>query len=195
MQDFYLSTDEQMDVLISLREVLHQVWRVRSNPHCWKWAIIALVSAANGALICNLAGTMQVGALRKGDRERMIQALQDQISSQGLSELPDVYLETPMKLLGMVASDNRFDAGAGPPICVTEDQRQAFDRLIRLRNIFMHFQPQSLSIAIADLPPIFLNVIGIVKAVAADGYSFRRLNYEDRNELTATCVLIEKAVV
>ncbi len=81
----YLSTDEQHDVLVSLREVLHQVERVAAGDiHCWKWAVIALASAVNGTLTCNLSGTMQVGALRKDDAEQTIMALQ----RDGATEMP-----------------------------------------------------------------------------------------------------------
>lgn len=194
MRDLYLSTDEQLDVLISLREALHQVQRVLDEPQCWKWAIVALVSATNGALTCNLTGTMLVGALKKPSRNLMINALQHATRSQGLSDLPEVYLEAPMKLLDMVSNTDRFDPGSGPCLCISQDQRSAFEHLIVLRNAFMHFQPQSLSIAISDLPPTFLLVIGIVKAIAADGHSLRHLCEESREEVSTTCDRLEQAL-
>ena len=32
----YLHTSEQFDVLVSLREVMHQLERVQGDPQCWK---------------------------------------------------------------------------------------------------------------------------------------------------------------
>lgn len=196
MQTSYINTDEQLDVLISVREALHQVQRSANDPTCWKWAIIALVSATNGALVCNLSGTTHVGALKKSDRAKMIQAIDASLQSCGLSPgLPDVRLETPMKLLDMAANRHRFDAGAGPLIPISHDQRGAFAWLLELRNTFMHFQPQGWSLYISDLPGAFIQVLRVVKRAALDGHSFRHLSDEEREELLGNCAALERMLI
>lgn len=123
----------------------------------------------------------------------MILAIQETKDSYGLkSELPDVFLETPLKLLDMVSNHHRSDPGSGPRLPISNEQRDAFEWLLGLRNGFMHFQPQSWSIAISDLRPTFLQVIEILKVVEADGHSFRHLGECDQKDIENTITLLEK---
>ena len=71
----YLETSEQLDVLHSMQEVLWQLQRDEKNRTNLKWATIALCNALNSMLVCNLSGSMQVGALRQNDAFAEIQRL------------------------------------------------------------------------------------------------------------------------
>ena len=61
----WLRVDEQSDVLVSLDECLNCVRRVREEPAFWKWAILSIHNALQGAIVCHLSGTAQLGALAK----------------------------------------------------------------------------------------------------------------------------------
>ena len=71
----YLETDKQLDVLHSMQEVWRQLQRDEKTFANLKWATIALCNALNSMLVCNLSGTMQVGALRQNDAVTEIQRL------------------------------------------------------------------------------------------------------------------------
>lgn len=177
----YLSTDEQHDVLISLREVLHQVERVTAGDiHCWKWAVIALASAVNGALTCNLSGTMQVGALREEDAESTIAALQKDAATE---MPPRPRLAPPDVLLKRARRDDKRVERAGPTLTISPHQKRSFDRVFEFRNAFLHFEPLGWSIETSGMPSIFENVLQIVGQTLADGWSFRHLDDHDRAEL------------
>ncbi len=167
----YLRTDEQHDVLVSLKEVRNQIVRTDQDIDCWKWALIALASAVNGALTCNLSGTMQVGALCQKNAKRTITALQMDSSE----ELPEPRLANPHELLRRAKGEGRIEQ-AGPLIYATASQEKSFLRLFEFRNQFIHFHPTSWSIEITGMPSIFLDVMQIIEGTIDDGWSFRHLD-------------------
>jgi hypothetical protein len=167
----YLQTDEQHDVLVSLREVRNQILRTDQDINFWKWALIALASAVNGALTCNLSGTMQVGALCKRNAKRTIAALQIDSSEK----LPEPRLANPHELLRRAKGHGRIER-AGPLIYVTASQEKSFLRLFEFRNQFIHFHPTSWSIEMTGMPSTFLDVMQIIEGAIDDGWSFRHLD-------------------
>ena len=64
----YLETDKQLDVLHSMQEVWRQLQRDEKTFANLKWATIALCNALNSMLVCNLSGSMQVGAFAEIQR-------------------------------------------------------------------------------------------------------------------------------
>ena len=173
----YLRTDNQIDVLISLREVNHQLQRVKHDDSCWKWATIALASAVNGALTCNLTGTMQVGALEKSLVDKTISALQ----SESTKNMPLQRLATPSELLNRSKLRERIEH-SGSPIIASTSQEDSFNLLFTRRDEFLHFKPSSQSIEVGSLPLTFRNVLDIIKQTIDDGWSFRNL---ERNSPSA----------
>jgi hypothetical protein len=78
--DIWLRIDEQTDVVVSLSECLHCIRKLGEEPAFWKWAILSLHNALQGAMVCHLSGTAQLGALgeesikRRSDRRRRVGA-------------------------------------------------------------------------------------------------------------------------
>jgi hypothetical protein len=182
-EDFsmWLDTDEQHDVLVSLIEVEHQLRRVADgNIHCWKWAIIALASAVNGALTCNLSGFMQVGALCEQDAEQMIASSQ----MDAKAERPkDPCLAKPGMLLKRARRTDKRLEPAGPILNIDSNQARAFRRLFHLRNAFLHFKPLGWSIETSGMVSIFQEMLSIIDQTITGGWSFRHLGNHDRKQL------------
>lgn len=191
MSDPYLHTGEQIDVLVSLREVMHQLQRAQSDPQCWKWVVNALVSAANGAMVCNLSGSMGIGALIERHQRKMIEALDVTMRTQGaVSDLPRTFLDTPSALLANVKKQERVEAGSGPPHRFSDEVENDFAWLIEVRNNFTHFQPQGWSIHIPSIAEKSLSTLSIVEAVAKDGHSLRHLEGCEYEEVIKGCEAI-----
>ena len=174
----YLETDEQNDVLTSLREVSHQLDRIKLDAGNWKWAVIALSSAVNGAMTCNLTGTMQIGALEKNKVEKTVSALQ----SKSTQNLPIQHLAKPLELLNRIQNKDRFEQ-AGPPIEITSAQENSVATILFLRNQFMHFSPSSWLIEVNGLPNTFVHIISLIDIIRNDGWSFRHLGAANAKEL------------
>ncbi|WP_209833102.1 hypothetical protein [Ruegeria sp. HKCCE3926] len=180
----YFYTDEAHDVLISLSEVVHQMERVaQGDKHCWKWVVIAMASAINGALTCHLSGNIQVGALTKIDARATIDALQD----HNHDELPKKpKLANPRELFVRARREDKRLEPAGCILTLSSVQKRAFDKLFELRNSFSHFEPRGWGIEVSGMPSIMLNLLNIIEQIYDDCWAFRHLSdndYEDFNRL------------
>jgi hypothetical protein len=176
----YLRVDERTDVLLSLQQCDLSVRLARRSQGNWKWAILALHNALQGALVCHLSGSAQLGALT----ERSISDWLSWYGGDRTLKPPREWLADTKELFSRLsAADKRYEA-AGPIIRVTDAQAAAFDRLHALRNDFQHFTPKGWSLEIAGLPEIFLNVLDVISAIADALYAFRHMEAEERGELT-----------
>ena len=176
-----LITDEQHDVLISLKEVMHQLRNVNQNVFAWKWAIIALASTLNGALTCLLTGSAGIGALEQNNARKTLSALQ-----QG-SELrfPNPYLANPLELLERAVNLSDRIERAGSVLDLSISQKESFEKLFNFRNQFIHFKPQGWVIDMRGMSQIFLSNMEIVEYIVEDNWSFRHMSETHQTELKA----------
>jgi hypothetical protein len=56
-QDDWLRIDEQIDVLASLSLCLKTLGMVADDPTQWKWTILSMHNALQGASVCHLSGS------------------------------------------------------------------------------------------------------------------------------------------
>lgn len=160
----WLRINEHTDVINSLSFCLTCLKRVDAEPHIWKWATIALHSGLQGAMVCHLTGTDNLGALTKEsakkwmdwhdrDRNGEIKRTQTGIDEYGfpITEFtskedrpPDKILAKPSILFERLYSiKTRCGLDGGGMITVTEDQKRSFRKINLIRNHFVHFSPKS----------------------------------------------------
>ncbi|CUH59795.1 hypothetical protein [Thalassobacter stenotrophicus] len=179
----YLETSEQLDVLHSMQEVLWQLQRDEKNRTNLKWATIALCSALNSMLVCNLSGSMQIGALRQNDAVTEIQRLNNRepIAPQKLK------LAGPHDLLERVRGLSSRMESAGPNIQIPESEVLSFRELFSVRNQFMHFEPQSWFIQVGWLLTHISTGSRLAERIATDDYSLRHLSQQQQIEVRNIC--------
>jgi len=209
MKEIWLRTDEGQDVIASLLECIRCVRRASSEVGAWKWAILSLHSAFQGAMVCHLSGTAQLGALKKAnvvawlawherDREGKIKKKVEGIDDFGILEIeqnppgdptdnpPEDYLESPPGLFErLYNADKRCEAGAGALIDVSLEEKDSFRRLNNLRKQFTHFAPRSWSIEISGLPRIFTDISSIIRKIYEGGWAFRHMDEAQYQQLSA----------
>lgn len=176
----YLRIDERTDVLLSLRQCDLALRLAGRSPGNWKWAILALHNALQGALVCHLSGSAQLGALTA-------KSISEWLSWYGGDRSlppPKERLAETKELFARLSAENKRYEQAGPIIPVGTDQVRAFQRLHTLRNDFQHFTPKGWSLEIAGLPEIFLGVLDVIKAIAEAHYAFRHMEGGERRSLT-----------
>jgi hypothetical protein len=197
----WLRVDENTDVLVSLSECLHCVRRVREESAFWKWAILSLHNALQGAMVCHLSGTAQLGALSEKsvgawltwhdrDGRGEINRVADGSDEFGFPKFkfvtdddcpPRDHLADSKTLFKRLSSERkRREGGAGAVLEITDSQRDSFRRLNNLRNDFSHFTPKGWSIELAGLPRIFIDAVDVIELIAADPWPFRHMDEEDR---------------
>ena len=70
--DKFIHFDECQDVLVSLEQCVTSLAQIRRTRCAWKWVVISLHSALQGAMVCHLSGTAQLGALAGKSSKEML---------------------------------------------------------------------------------------------------------------------------
>lgn len=176
----YLRTDEAEDVVASLelcQDCLHQL---EEQPARWKWLIVSLHNAVQGAMACHLSGTAQLGALEKKSAHRWLEHL---TASHCRRPAPTERLADFMELCTRLYSVNKRLEHAGPIIQVTEDQKRSLKKLNDLRRNFTHFTPKGWSIELSGMPEIIGDAVAIVENIANANWAFRHLSEDSAERL------------
>jgi hypothetical protein len=191
----WLEIDECSDVNVSLAEVLNCLKGIEGEIGLWKWAILALHNALQGAMVCHLSGTAQLGALHKDlvkkhlewhERDRRGEIERDDLGVDevlGIRQLvirnpkdypPKIRLANADELFKRLKSEKkRLEHGAGKVIDVTLDENNSFKKLHDFRNDLAHFTPKGWSIEVSGLPDMFLHILNVLKKIFDDPWPFR----------------------
>ena len=92
----FLFTDERRDVLESLKHCVMSLRQTERSVGAWKWVVLSLHSAFQGAMVCHLEGGTQIDVMTeacgkkwyewyKKDRELKINRIQDVVAEPSLS--------------------------------------------------------------------------------------------------------------
>lgn len=192
----YLRTDERVDVLASLSVCQQCLDRIEAEPGLWKWVILSMHNAMQGAMVCHLSGTAQLGALDKKSATAWLAWHQRDIYgeieriSDGIDEFgipitriknkidypPKAKLANAKQLFKRLYNNcERVEPSAGGVLKISEAERRSFDQLNKLRNEFSHFTPKGWSIELSGLPETLEDVLGVMQKIALDPWPFRHL--------------------
>ncbi len=176
----WLQTDEAEDVICSIEHCSICLDLIDRNPVHWKWAIIALQNALQGAMVCHLAGSANVGHLKASNATKWL----NWYASGRVGEVPNEWMADPQTLLERVAGQqSRIEQGSGSALSITEDEISAFKALNGLRKQFAHFNPMGWSIQLDGLPHIFGLCASIIEKISLDPWPFRHLADAKRLQL------------
>ena len=176
----HVCTDERQDVLASLDHSVLSLIRTRESGGSWKWVVLSLHSALQGAMVCHLSGTAQLGALTKNSAKQWLEWYEKQagakLPSERVADAPELFSR-----LG--DSEKRIESQCGAVLRITESQRLSFRRLNSLRNEFTHFQPKGWSIEIVFIRTLLSDALDVLDLIAQDPWPFRHMSQDERDEL------------
>ena len=204
----YVRTDERQDVLASLEHCAICLADTERSDGAWKWVVLSLHSALQGAMICHLSGTDGVGALnskcarqwsnwhernRCGKIEyidegvddvlglpvRRPRSLSDQPPSDRVASAPDLF-----KRLG--SESERIGRACGRIIEITAAQRESFKTLNDLRNDFTHFSPRGWSIELQLIEDVVPDMLDVIAQIADDWWPSHHMSPEEREVLRSS---------
>ena len=208
----WLEVDEATDVVASLRHTLHLLKLVSADSTIWKWVILSMHSAVQGAMVCHLNGTASLGChsaksatawldWHERDLRGEVNWIDLGIDEFGLPSRkpatkadfpPRQYLANPSELFKRLMKPNtRIESGVGQILQIGSSQRRAFQILDTLRNQFTHFSPMGWCIEIAGLPTICLEMLSVISMIESDAWPFRHLEPESRAELKGLILELE----
>lgn len=174
----YFRTDECFDVLSSLEQCAFSLKQVYQSDYlrAWKWVVISLHSALQGAMVCHLSGTGTVGALSKDSAKKRLKW------NRNLGDKDPGFVAPADELLDrmMIDPSKRYEQTDASEIPVTDEQKKLFGRLHNLRNEFSHFKTKSWSIEVTLIEEILEPVLDLLCLITEDGWSFRHMPEEGR---------------
>ncbi len=182
--DNYFRTDEFEDVINSLELVELLSRDVNGHPQRWKWIVIAVHNALQGACICLLTNTAGTGALNGKSTERLLERLNE--DWDGDAPWPDEFVAPFGELLKRLPDDleiilpNSLELDAGFGLVAD------MNRLRYLRNNFLHFSPKSWLIELAGLPRIIGHAIDLSERISGSN-KFQRVNRFRDLPVSALC--------
>ncbi len=146
----YLRTDEWLELLEATRFAHSRLAEIE-NPHAWRWVIIGTVLALQGACVLALRGEDSTGSnlLEKGQREAYLEWL----SSTPIKPTKKWKNASVASLFRRVCGE---DAEIPAPYSakLTSQEYKDVEKAIELRNEFIHFGEQGLSLELAGLSRI-----------------------------------------
>jgi len=170
---FYVKEDD--DVLYSLQHCNECLEKASTNIQYWKWVIISLQMALQGAYVCHLSDTSQTGALSEKNTTKWFNWYNNRKAK------PPAPFLAKFEELHKRAKNNTIGAGKG--ISCTKDQNAAIDLLIELRNNFTHFAPTYWGIELSGLPNMVLRCVEIIELVQEDNWAFRHMEGNKKDKL------------
>lgn len=187
----WLQTDEAEDVICSIEHCSLCLDLVAESPGHWKWAIVALQNALQGAMVCHLAGTANLGHLRANSATEWL----NWYASGRVGKVPTDWMADPQTLLERVAGQKpRIEHGSGSVLAITDDEISAFKGLNGLRKQFAHFNPMGWSIQLDGLPQIFGLCASIIEKTSQDPWPFRHLSDDRRVKLNEAIASLKKQI-
>jgi hypothetical protein len=145
--DDWVHFDEYEDAVLSIEIVRTGLERVHHQPTQWKWVIIGMQNALQGAMVVALSGTDGCGALdfksQKKNREWF---------NQMTAARPRRQMANYNELLQRVQRPELLD---GPIPQWSADDKRNLERLNEVRRQFAHYNPTSWGIHI----PYLINVM------------------------------------
>ena len=200
----YVQTDERQDVLASLEHCAMCLADTERSDGAWKWVVLSLHSALQGAMVCHLSGTAEVGALTSAcarqwsewherDRHGEIEYIDDGVDELSLpvrlprsprDRPPSDRVASAAELFKRLGSESeRIESGCGRIIEITAAQRKSFERLHDLRNGFTHFSPRGWSIELQLIEDVVPDMLDVIAQIADDWWPFRHMSPEERELL------------
>lgn len=197
----YIHIDERLDVLASLELCAISLTHTRQTERAWKWVILSLHSALQGAMVCHLSGAAQLGALTtqsaskwldwyNNKRHSETESMQEDYDEFGVpnTQAEDNGEPAPVEVVAsatvlferLYCRSKRIEESFGEVIPVTEQQKKSFKRLHRLRNEVTHFSPKGWSIELSYIWEIIPDVLAVLGLILDDPWTFIHMSDEDR---------------
>ena len=170
--EVWLRTDEIEEFIDALEHSAKLAEQLPVDLKNWKWIIISLHSALQGACVCALRGrdTAGVTMLTKKSWKEVWHHLDVESRKNPNAKMPAERLARLLDLFKRV----RDPALLPPPHTLTADNGAIKDieKLNALRNDFIHFVPKGLSLELSGMPRIVRNVTEAIEHLAVSHPTF-----------------------
>lgn len=181
----WMRTDEAEDMAASVRHVLRASSFVGEDPHAWKWVVLAIHSALQGACVCHLTTTaVPVGALTRRNTAEWLDFFESRRTDYSAKAPRTQLMSLPDLLKAIRKANSAGDHSDGSDVTVSAAEVVWLRRLHdNVRNQLVHFEPMRWSIEISGIPEFARVTSRILSEMLRIGWAFRHLSRNDREEL------------
>ncbi|HCG7655423.1 hypothetical protein V3H24_23485 [Vibrio parahaemolyticus] len=173
MEHWY-RTDEVGEFISSLRMVTKCLDSVSSDIDQWKWLTIALHNSMQGAMVMALSNGNDFRVMPDKLANKCLEAhRKDQAWPKvKMDSFPNLYKKVQStEIMGFYVQSRAL------PRCDNRDFH--INKLLELRNAFVHFMPKGWSLEVSGLPDI---CISILKAIQFLCFSSGNINFYEKEQ-------------
>lgn len=185
MAENWIRTDEAEDVAGSIRHIIRAAQFVEEDPQAWKWVVMALHSALQGACICHLTTTAApVGSVTERNTREWLTYFEESRTNPK-AKPPKTHLMGLPDLLKAVRKPSSAGDGSNVDgVAISESELNWLLRFHKeIRNQFAHFEPMGWSIEVSGIPEITKLVARIIGDILNAGWAFRHQDRTQREEM------------
>jgi len=184
-EGIWITVDEAEDVAASIRHVLRCLPLVSDDDQIWKWVVLALHSALQGACVCHLTTTASpIGAVTKKNASEWLAYFEASRADPNAPVPETKLLSLPDLLKAIRKPQSAGDRSNLSGVRVTDSEFEWLKRFhSEIRNQFTHFEPMGWSIEISGVPALGKLVARIIKDILNIGWAFRQKDEIWRDEL------------
>lgn len=154
----WFKTDEREESVSSLELVRDASALVSNNLFQWKWVVIALHHALQGFMVLSLRNGNNFRVLPEKLANKCYEA------HRANKPWPKEYLDSFPNLYKKVKNEEYMCFFIhSKKLPQSDDNDWCVDKLLELRNKFIHFVPKGWSLEVSGLPNICLTIIGIIQ--------------------------------
>ncbi len=185
MAENWIQIDETEDVAASLRHSIRTAQFVNEDPLAYKWVLLALHSALQGACVCHLTTTASpLGAVTERNASKWLTYF-EQSRIDPKSAPPKTFLMPLPDLLKAVRKPHSAgDKSNSVGVKIEDNELNWLCRIHDdVRNQLVHFEPMGWSIDMSGVPDIAKLVARIINEILVMGWAFRHQTSAEREEL------------
>jgi hypothetical protein len=185
-EEIWISTDQAEDVAASVRHAIRSFAFTEDDEKAWKWVILALHSALQGACVCHLLTTAEpVGAVTKENAIEWLKYFEESKSDHQITP-PKTHLMNLPDLLRAVRKSNSAGDGSNTVGVALSDAELVWLKRIHddIRNQFVHFAPLGWSIDVGGVSDLATLIARLVQQILDFGWGFRHKDSVWRAALT-----------
>jgi hypothetical protein len=185
MADAWINTNEVEDVIGSIRHVVRTAHFTQEDHLAYKWVLLALHSALQGACVCHLTTTAHpLGAITQRNAVEWTDFFEKSRTNPG-AKRPKTYLMALPELLKAVRKERSAgDQRAESAVAISDEELRLLKHFNdNIRNQFVHFEPMGWSIEITGIASLVELIVRIIEGILDAGWAFRHADDDQRLEL------------
>lgn len=184
VRETWVRTDESEDVAASIRHALLCWDFALRDGQQWKWVMLSLHSALQGACVCHLMTTAApLGAVTERNAEEW-HAYFEASRVNGRACAPRTFLMSLPELLSAARRPGSVGDGSNAPgVKISDSELEWLKRFhFEIRNQLVHFEPMGWSIEVSGVSGLAKVIARIIEEILDIGWAFRHSNEEWRGQ-------------